>query len=81
MAHEAGIYECLWRPNEHGYETAGDVAPVLSKGIADMEQDPERFKALDAENGWGTYEQWMPILQEMVKVIKRHPKAKIRAWG
>ena len=55
MAEEAGIYKHLWRPDEVGIKVACELILPLERGLALMKLDPERFKAFDAENGWGVY--------------------------
>lgn len=77
MAEAAGIYDCLWRPGEHGFKVAADVIPVLRAGIAAMEADPAKFMALDASNGWGTYRDFLPWLHEVLKGCEENPDASI----
>ena len=43
MASKAGIYKCLWRPEEIKVTKAKQLIPLLEKGIALMRSDPERF--------------------------------------
>lgn len=75
MAEEAGIYECLWRPEENGYIRAGQVAGKLREGIKLMRDDPERFRKFDASNGWGTYDDFMPWLERVLKACEENPDA------
>jgi len=60
MAREAAIYECLWEPTEHGMINARNLIEPLSLGIHAMKDDPERFKKLEPDNGWGTYDNFLP---------------------
>lgn len=53
MADEAGIYNHLWRPEEVGARVARDLIKPLSVGLALLLSDPERFKKINPENGWG----------------------------
>ena len=53
MASEAGIYKCLWRPEEVEITKAKELIEPLSRGLALLKGDPERFKAFNASNGWG----------------------------
>ena len=80
MAEEAGIYKCLWRPEENGFEKAGDIISLLEKAIKELEKRPEHFKKFDAENGWGTYEHFVPFVKEVLLACKTHPKATLKAW-
>jgi hypothetical protein len=77
MARAAGIYEATWRPNEHGFKTAGDIIPILEAGIDLMESDPVKFEALNSPNGWGKYEHFLPWLEKYLEACKKHPKALI----
>ena len=77
MASAAGIYQHLWRPNEVGVVRGKDLIKPLQIGVALMKSDPERFKAFDAENGWGTYEQFIPWLEELLTGCVEHPDAKV----
>lgn len=78
MAREAGVYDCLWEPTESGFTTASQIIAPLEKGIAAMEAEPERFRPLDARNGWGTYEQFLPWLRNVLAACREHPDATIR---
>jgi hypothetical protein len=53
MAVEAGIYECLWRPDDIGITKAEQLIEPLTKGLALLKSDPRRFEAFNSPNGWG----------------------------
>ncbi|MBU2249625.1 MAG: hypothetical protein KKD77_22955 [Gammaproteobacteria bacterium] len=80
MADTAGVYVYLWRPEEVGISDANQLIEPLRKGILAMETDPERFRAFDATNGWGTYDQFLPWIKDYLVACEEHPKAKVRAW-
>ena len=48
MAKAAGIYDCLWRAPENGFTQATQLIDPLTAGIAKMEADPKRFKAMNS---------------------------------
>ena len=77
MATEAGIYQALWRPEEINAKYAGDIIPILEKGLEDMKVRPAHYRQFDAENGWGTYDDFIPFLDELLTACKRAPKAEI----
>jgi hypothetical protein len=79
MASEGGIYAVVWRPEESGIKTATDLIEPLTKAIADMTADPERFKKHNAPNGWGTYDQFVPWLQTYLDACKEYPDALVHA--
>ena len=80
MASEAGIYEHIWRPEElENVRCAGDLIDPLRQGVELMEDKPERFIAIQPENGWGSYETFLPWVKEYLSACIRHPKALIAA--
>ena len=76
MAKAAGIHDALWCAEEKGL-TPAEVASALRDGISLMEQYPEQFKAYDAENGWGTYDDFLPWLKRVARACESNPDAKI----
>lgn len=80
MAREAGVYKCVWRPEEMGITRAHQLVERLRDGIALLKSDPERFKKFDASNEWGTYEQFVPWLEQYLDACERHPQAKVSVW-
>jgi len=77
MAAEAGIYEIVWRPEENGIEIASQLIEPLSKAIAEMEADPDRFRTFDSPNGWGLYDNFIPWLKEYLAACKERPSARV----
>ena len=78
MAQEAGIYEIVWRPDEAGITTAYQLIKPLAAGIALLESDPERFKALNPENGWGDYDGFVKWLKQYLAACQLDQDAIIR---
>lgn len=78
MADEAGIYKHVWRPEEcEDVQTAGDLIKPLRSGIKKMEDEPERFIALNPENGWGSYDTFLPWLRRYLEACIENPKATV----
>ena len=75
MADEAGVYDLLWQAK--GSPKAGDLVAPLNGAIYDMEARPDHYKKFDAENGWGTYEQFLPWLREVRDMCVEYPDAEI----
>jgi hypothetical protein len=80
MAHEAGIYACLWRPDENGIEKAVQIIEPLRLGIADMVTRPTYFEQFNAPNGWGKYEHFLPFCAKYLEACIAHPEAIVRVW-
>lgn len=43
----------------------------------DMEAAPGKYRALDAPNGWGTFEHLAPALRRLLATFEAHPKATV----
>lgn len=77
MAEAAGIYKCLWRPDENGMKYAKDISDILEKGFVDLKKRPEHYKKFDAPNGWGTYKHFVPFVQQVWEACLKYPNAEI----
>lgn len=77
MAVEAGIYHCVWRPDENGITAASQIVEPLRKGIERLKADPVHFKQFSASNGWGTYDQFIPWLIEYLNACETYPDAEV----
>ena len=77
MADAAGIYGCLWRPDENDFHTAADVIPVLRAGLCKLVSDPSYYKKFDAENGWGLYVDFVPFCINVLEACMANLDAEI----
>lgn len=77
MASRAGIYEALWRPTEKGYTKAGEIIPVLQKGLKKLKANPEYYKKFDSPNGWGLYIHFVPFVEAVLAACEEYPDAEI----
>jgi hypothetical protein len=80
MAEAAGIQKHVWRPEELlEIKTAGDLVEPLRAGIRRMEEEPQKFIALNPANGFGSYETFLPWLKKYLAACMEYPKATIYA--
>lgn len=79
MADAAGAYKAVWRPEENGFASAGQVAPILREAIKQMERDPAKFQKHNPENGWGTYDGLLKFFRNYLEACERYPEATIHA--
>jgi hypothetical protein len=79
MAREAELYKSLWRPEELGHKLAGDLIEPLTDGLEKLRADPERFKKLNPENGWGDYEALVTFVELYLAACQANPDAKVEA--
>jgi hypothetical protein len=77
MATEAGIYDCLWTPEENCFDTAAQLIHPLSSGLTAMALDYKRFKEFDAPNGWGKYDDFLAFVARYLAACKENPKARV----
>lgn len=79
MASEAGIYEALWRPDEMTppARLARDIIEPLRAGLALMKAEPDRFRAFNPENGWGSYGRFVPWIERYLEACEADPDAAI----
>lgn len=77
MAQEAGIYRHLWRPEEIRVTKARQLIEPLSAGLSLMKREPERFIALNPENGWGSYDGFVPWIEKYLEACHQHPEAEV----
>lgn len=78
MASHAGIYDCMWRPDENGIETAAQLIEPLEVGLSLLQSDPERFEALNPSNGWGSYEGLVRFTRNYLEACREYPEAEVR---
>ena len=78
MAKEAGIYECLWRPEEIGISKAKQLIEPLTKGLELLKSDPKRFEKFNSPNGWGMYVNFVPFVEKYLEACKNFPEADVK---
>lgn len=77
MAREAGIYQCLWRPEEVGLNLAGQLVEPLTKGVLLLATEKARFEKFNAPNGWGLWEHFLPFCADYLQACKDYPDATV----
>lgn len=80
MAKEAGIDQALWHPEDVRIEVAGDMTASIYPGYMDITERPEYYRQFDAENGWGTYDDFIPWLDKLLNACQKWPNAEVRAY-
>ena len=71
------LYDVLWRPDEHELELAEDIAELLDEGWNILLSEPDRFKQLNPENGWGNYDGLCKFVYEYRNACWDEPDATI----
>lgn len=79
MAEAAGVYMHLWQPAEIDIQKAWQLIEPLGKGLSELMNNPVRFKAFNAENGWGKYEHLVDFVLKYLQACKEFPDAIVKA--
>jgi len=59
---------------EYQGKKASEIAPLLENLITVLEKDPERYRAMNPENGWGSYDGMMiHYLKPFLRACKEYP--------
>ena len=80
MADKAGVYKCLWHPEELEIKLAGEMIPLLSSGLEKLVSNPEYYKTFNPPNGWGSYDGLVKAVTEYLNACKENPDAEISVW-
>ena len=78
MADQAGIYKCLWRPEEIGITHARQLIDPLDSGVALLATQKARFEKFNSPNGWGLWEHFLPFCADYLQACRDHPDALVR---
>jgi hypothetical protein len=77
MATEAGIYEHLWRPDEIKIAYANELIEPLREGLHRLKSEPEKYKKLNPENGWGSYDVLVRFVENYLNACYEYPDADV----
>lgn len=61
----------------HGM-SATEAIDILHKGVTNMNNDPEKYKAMNPPNGWGDYEGALQFLTKILNACTENPNAYIK---
>jgi hypothetical protein len=75
MANAAGLYEALWRPEEIGAVYARDIIPIIGSGLGILRSNPDKFRKLESDNGWGLYKHFVPWVESYLKALVENSDA------
>jgi len=72
------LYQVLWRPDEHGWKFAKDISEMLDEGFNILLSDPEKFRAFNPENKWGSYEGLCNFVYNYRNACWENPNGELR---
>jgi hypothetical protein len=79
MAKAAGIYMELWRPEELGITKAVQLIEPLREGLHRLKVEPNNYKELNPDNGWGDYEGLVKFVSSYLDACYDYPDADVKA--
>jgi hypothetical protein len=74
---DLSLYDVLWRPDEHGFVYAKDIADLLDIGWNILLSDPEKYKRYNPDNGWGSYEGLCDFVYKYRNACWDNPEAEL----
>lgn len=78
MADAAGIYKHIWRTEDLGITKAGQLIEPLRKGLSQLQENPEKYKKYNPENGWGDYYGLVEFVRLYLEACEASPDADVR---
>lgn len=55
-----------------------EVAPILITAVKDMAENPDKYIALNPDNGWGSFDGFRSYLLGILTACQRHSKAQLK---
>ena len=52
---------------------AAELIETLEKGLEELENNPEKYKKFNPENGWGTYATLVNFTKKYITACKKYP--------
>jgi hypothetical protein len=74
------LYDVLWRPDEHELKLAKDIVELLDEGWEILDSEPDRFRQLNPENGWGNYDNLIQFVYDYRNACREEPDATVQVW-
>ena len=57
-----------------------EAAGPLAEGVRRMEADPAHYRAMNPDNGWGSYEGALEYLRRFARLCADHPSRWVLVW-
>ncbi len=54
-----------------------DALPLITKAVENMEKDPETYRAMNPENGWGNYDSFLKYVRKFRDACAKYPDSKV----
>jgi len=75
---EKGDYDAEYEFESKLEIKAKDIISNIEEGLIELKNNTKHYKMFSSKNGWGTYEQFVPFVEEYLKALKEYPEAEVR---
>lgn len=55
-----------------------EILPDLHRALRALLDEPERFRAMNPSNGWGSYDGLVEVVRSALEAAERYPNARVR---
>ena len=76
----SGLYTVLWHPEELGITIASEAIIPLTEGLKMLKENPDFFKQFNPPNGYGSYENFVKTLEELLEECYVHPDGLLKSY-
>ena len=77
MAEAAGIYQHLWQPDKNDITHAKQLIEPLQKALKLLKDNPDEYRKYNAHNRWGTYDDFVPWVEQYLAACIENPDATV----
>jgi len=60
--------------------TGKESVSRIESFVTALEAEPERFKAMEPNNGWGSYDSFLKALKSLIEIAEQNPDGMWRSW-
>ena len=81
---QQGVFDEVFRPQTESWwkRLNGTTGPaLLEQIITGLLANPAKYRAMNPDNGWGDYDSFLGVLQEMLDASRKYPSAKWEVGG
>lgn len=71
---------CDWDFHDLEGRTGADIGEGVAHVVQKLKADPDKFRAMNPPNLWGTYEQCLDVFEKLLAAIKDWPDAVVGTW-
>lgn len=75
---ELTLYDVLWRPDEHDFYYAHEIAEYLDIGLNILLSEPDYYRTFTPSNHWGSYEGLVKFVHDYRNACWNNPNSEIK---